>query len=279
MVKSIYDLLNKKIDYRSEYEKIKKMFFKNSIVNGPFGQGYAYPEVFNYYINNWKYRGTKCSLKEVLDEIEKATNYGANPIDDCLYLCDLILNVKEFIEYAIKNFYNSTFYYKQLDDDMLTGNIYYLLNELGYCVQKEEEYKVLLIKKDADVINTALIIKDINISNLLMEYNDFKISGDIKEKQKILYALANYLEPKRKELREKNSKLEKSLFMAFNKLNIRHNNLEGKEKLGYTSSLTKEELLEWYDKIYNLVLISIRLLELDNQIKPFEDIAKKYFNN
>ena len=112
-----------------------------------------------------------------------------------------------------------------------------------------------------------------------MEYNDFKISGDIKEKQKILYALANYLEPKRKELREKNSKLEKSLFMAFNKLNIRHNNLEGKEKLGYTSSLTKEELLEWYDKIYNLVLISIRLLELDNQIKPFEDIAKKYFNN
>ena len=161
---------------------------------------------------------------------------------------------------------------------MLMGNIAFILNELHYKAYIEDDYKVLLVKDDVDTINTATIVND-NIADLIMEYNDFKIAENIGEKKKILIELSNYLEPKRQELKSKNSKLESNLFMAFNKLNIRHNNLEGKEKEEYTTKLNDNELLKWYDKTYNLILIAIRLLELNNILEPFEKLRKEFFGS
>jgi hypothetical protein len=143
---------------------------------------------------------------------------------------------------------------------------------------KEEDYKILLVKKDADAISTAIAVSNIDVSSLIMQYNDFKIAENVNEKQKILFALAKYLEPKRAELKEKNSKLEQNLFMAFNKLHIRHNYLEGKDREEYTANLKNKELLDWYDRTYNLSLIAIRLLELNEMVKPFEEIRKQYFD-
>ena len=276
---SIYDILNKDIDYKNEYNKIKDLFLNYNLIEGSIGYQYTYEEVFDAYIMQWKYRGTKLCLKEIITDIESKTNCGENPIDDCLYLCELILNVREFLKYISNKYHLRDMYISDFNDRMLIETVEFLLKTLGYSSYKEEEYKILLVKEDADSINTALIVENEDISNVIMQYNDFKIVKNIKEKQKILQSLANYIEPKRKELKNKNGKLEKNLFMAFNKLNIRHNNLEGKDKEEYTSNLTKEDLLKWYDKTYNLSLISIRILELDKQIKPFEAIAKEYFDN
>jgi len=276
---SIYDILNKDIDYKNEYNKIKDLFLNYNLIEGSIGYQYTYEEVFDAYIMQWKYRGTKLCLKEIITDIESKTNCGENPIDDCLYLCELFLNVREFLKYISNKYHLRDMYISDFNDRMLIETVEYLLKTLGYSSYKEEEYKILLVKEDADSINTALIVENEDISNVIMQYNDFKIVKNIKEKQKILQSLANYIEPKRKELKNKNGKLEKNLFMAFNKLNIINNNLEGKDKEEYTSNLTKEDLLKWYDKTYNLSLISIRILELDKQIKPFEAIAKEYFDN
>ena len=280
MSKSIFDVLNKKINYRKEYQKIKDMFLKSYLINGANYEKYTYEYVFNHWILKWKYRGAKCDLKEIMKEIEEETDCGRDPIKDCLYLCELILNIREFLTFLKNNFYtNNGLFFYSIDDDMLLGNIAFILNELNYTIHIEEDYKVLLIKKDADAINTSVIVNKDDVSDLIMEYNDFKITNDISEKKKILVELANYLEPKRRALKSKNSNLEANLFMAFNNLNIRHNNLEGKDKVEYTSNLKKEELLKWYDETYNLILIAIRLLELNNMMEPFEKIRKEIFNN
>lgn len=280
MSKSIFDVLNKKINYRKEYQKIKDMFLKSYLINGANYEKYTYEYVFNHWILKWKYRGAKCDLKEIMKEIEEETDCGKDPIKDCLYLCELILNIREFLTFLKNNFYtNNGLFFYSIDDDMLLGNIAFILNELNYTIHIEDDYKVLLIKKDADAINTSIIVNNDDVSDLIMEYNDFKITNDISEKKKILVELANYLEPKRRALKSKNSSLEANLFMAFNNLNIRHNNLEGKDKVEYTSNLKKEELLKWYDETYNLILIAIRLLELNNMMEPFEKIRKEIFNN
>ena len=277
MTLSIYDILNKNIDYRKEYKKIKNMFLNEYLLVGQT-HDYKYNEVFDAYIMKWKYRGTKCSLEEIIEDIEREIKCGLDPINDCLHLCELILNVREFITYISKKYYLYDMNINIFSDELLIGTIEYILKTLGYSYYKEEDYKVLLIKEEADSINTALIVGNEDISKLVMEYNDFKIVNNVSEKQRILQSLANYIEPNRKTLKEKNAKLEKNLFMAFNKLNIRHNNLDGKKKEEYTSKLTREELVKWYDNIYSLCLISIRLLEIDNQLQPFEDIAKQHFN-
>lgn len=280
MFRSIYDILNKNIDYSKEYKKIKKMFLEEYFIDGSINHSYTYGQIFNNYILKWKYRGTKCSLKEILDEIEQNTDCGKDPITDCLYLCELILNIREFLIFAKKNYFmsNDNIYIVQFNDEMLIGNILYILKELGYCLHKEEDYKIILVKDDADAISTAIVVEDNDISNLIMQYNDFKIVNNIKEKQKILFNIAKYLEPKRSKIKEKNKDLEQNLFMAFNKLNIRHNNIDGKDKEDYTSNLSKEELLQWYDRTFNLSLIAIRLIELKNIIEPFDKVRKEYFS-
>ena len=125
MALSIYDILNKNIDYKKEREKIKKMFLVNSCINGSIRERHTYEEVFNNYILKWKYRGTKCSLKEVLSEIETKTNCGSDSINDCLYLCELILNIREFLIFAKKNYYNPSenIFISGFDDEMMMGNI------------------------------------------------------------------------------------------------------------------------------------------------------------
>lgn len=279
MALSIYDILNKDIDYKKEHNKIRDLFLNYYWIKGSINCEHTYEEVFDAYIMQWKYRGSKCSLKEIINDIETKTHCGENPINDCLYLCELILNIREFLMYISKNYHLENLYISDFKDNMLIDTVEYIIKTLGYRKHKEDEYKIILVKENADSINTAIISNKIEVSNLIMQYNDFKIINNANEKRKILQELEMYLVPQRKKLKEINYKLEKNLFMAFNKLHIRHNNLEGKDKEEYTSKLTKEELLEWYDRTYNLILISIRLLELNNQIQPFEDIAKQYFEN
>lgn len=120
------------------------------------------------------------------------------------------------------------------NDDMMMGNINYILKELGYRIHKEENYKIRLVKEDTDAINTALVVENKEISNLIIQYNDFRIVNSINEKQKILFETAKFLEPKHSQIKTKNSDLEQNLFMAFNKSHIRHNNIEGKELKEYT---------------------------------------------
>lgn len=61
-------------------------------------------------------------------------------------------------------------------------------------------------------------------------------------------------------------------------MNIRHNNKEGKNASEYVANLTDEELESWYDKTYQMMLLSI--LELDNiernkKVKELKRIIEK----
>ena len=45
-------------------------------------------------------------------------------------------------------------------------------------------------------------------------------------------------------------------------MNIRHNNIEGKNAVEYVKNLSDEELEEWYDETYQMLLLCF--LEYDN---------------
>ena len=125
MTLSIYDILNKNIDYRKEYKKIKNMFLNEYLLVGQT-HDYKYNEVFDAYIMKWKYRGTKCSLEEIIEDIEREIKCGLDPINDCLHLCELILNVREFITYISKKYYLYDMNINIFSDELLIGTIEYL---------------------------------------------------------------------------------------------------------------------------------------------------------
>ena len=47
--------------------------------------------------------------------------------------------------------------------------------------------------------------------------------------------------------------------MFLNNLNLRHNNLEGKNKKEVVASISKEELEMWYDKIFDMILSVLQI--------------------
>ena len=94
----------------------------------------------------------------------------------------------------------------------------------------------------------------------VIEYNHYLLKGDLDKKRNILKALADKIEGFR-------DNLNKTLFSDFgylaNNLNIRHNNLEGKNKKEYLVNIDNEELECWYDETYQVMLLCI----LENNYK------------
>ncbi len=105
-------------------------------------------------------------------------------------------------------------------------------------------------------------VVDPNTAYAVIEYNHHLLKGDIAEKQRILKLLADKFEPLRGELKRVNKELESNTGYLLNKMNIRHNNMEGKNAIEYVKNLSDEELEEWYDETYQMLLLCF--LEYEN---------------
>lgn len=277
MKKTLYDLLNSNINYEIEYDKLRKSFFSDKLIRLNTIFVFSYSEIFNSWIKYWDYRGLNCDSKEIVSKIDSQKGRGNREyIKKCIYMCEFILNVRQFLKYIQEsNEYSGGRPFDYFDDALFIDNVLYILDKLGYDYKVVEKYKVVLYLKNSDAVETAIVINNKEVSDAIIEYNDFRITNNVIEKRKILLEIYKYLEPNRKKISDKNKEVSESLFMAFNKLNIRHDNVDGKRKESIIADMESEELIFWYDNIYNLSLIAIRLIELDETLKQFKELKSK----
>lgn len=266
MRRNIFDVINKDLDLIKEYNKLYSLFM-NERVYGVL----SLAEIFNNKFRYWKYKNTYINVEEILEDIGLSANTNNECcLKDILNLIELIKNAEKFCQYE-KSYVNS--------NATIFQNSNYILDKLGYTTIEEEDYKILLVKKDVDALETALEVESQELSTLILSYIDFRIEKDIEEKRRILSGLGKYLEPKRKEIKNLSSNLEDTIFLILNKMNIRHNNLEGNNQVNYLNELGEKDLLEWYDRLYGLILTSIRLLEFNNQKLEYKDLKEKLVKN
>ncbi len=278
MRRSIYEILNKNIDFESEYVKLYKLFINDWPLKFKSSK-YSWANMFDKFIEEWECRGTYKDIEEIMAdlELEDELSQNDNIIEKLLLLIDLISNVKEFVLYKINDLEKK---YKDdknisriyISSDMIKQNIDILLKELGYRQVRKEKYKLMLMKDKSDVISTALMVEDQSVADLIMSYNDFRIETNLEAKKDIIFNLGQYIEPLREIIEAKDEKLEDYIFFCLNKLHIRHNNKSGKKKNEYIAKMKKKDLIAWYDKLYDLILIAIRLIELPNVYKDFKDL-------
>lgn len=125
----------------------------------------------------------------------------------------------------------------------------------------EEQEKVLLVEKDPAATAVAEIVEP-ELAYQVIEYNHYLLKGDIEGKQKILKFLADKFEAIRPEVKSINPTLESNTGYLLNKMNIRHNNVSGKNAIPYVKNMSEKDLENWYDEIYQMILLAI--LEVDN---------------
>ena len=124
----------------------------------------------------------------------------------------------------------------------------------------------IIVEKNVYASEASQIVSETSIEEAIkvLEYNHFSNKGNIQRKKEILIALANYLEPFRRELNNSeelkdilkvnNQKVIafEKLFEMYNNFGLRHNNSNQ-----YHLDLADDELELWYDDIYTSTLFVI----------------------
>lgn len=271
MRKNIFELLkNTNINLKKEYQQLYTLFEKTS-----FYTKNSICEYINYYtFREWKYRNRYIDIKDMMSDLNIS-------IFDMLTLDKLNLNTLllyiEFIINVISTI--NTFEIYPNDTKLLNTlkeNIFELVEDLNYEICCNEDFQHIIIEKNSLTSAVAEIIP--SITNLVIEYRRFNLKGDIESKRSILKELADKIEPLNKKFKstEFNNFIE-DIGTLLNNLNIRHNNIEGKNKKQYIVDMKSEELEEWYDKTYDMILVALlidKYIDDKSKIKELKEHLK-----
>lgn len=273
MRRSLFDLLDEELDCAAEYNKLFDMLYEATMKLG--GYQCSYVNLFDNFIKDWKYRGTFINAREIIDSINSKINPISNPEEAILYLCEFVLNIREFFIYKQTRISEGMIF----KDKIFHDNVMTILDKLGYESFKEEEYKIKICVKNSDAATTAQIVEDINLAKLVLSYNDFRIRNNANDKRDILLKIIKFFEADRPKIKSINKSLETNIGAAINNLNLRHNNISGKDKVEFTSKLSQEQFVDFYDKVYYMLLMAFRLIELPEVNKEFDELREKKFTN
>ncbi|MDO5564969.1 MAG: hypothetical protein Q4F88_07055, partial [Eubacteriales bacterium] len=259
------------------------------------GIKYSLTDIFNKFIVLWKYKGTKCSTAEVLEELDIVEYPNTNAEEAILKLCDFIINIRNFLLFEKSRLDDEADEAEQhnrycldgeevkvpkrlfIHDKMINDLINEILNSLNYEILEKEDYQCFIVKKNVDSEETAKVIQDNDISAKVLQYNDYRIVYDKDAKKDLLKSLADYFEGHKKQIKSFNSDLENNISFALNNFNIRHNNTTGAKANEFVKSISDKELITLYDKTYFLMIIAFRLIALKDFEKDIDGIRKNKF--
>jgi len=259
---TIFDILESQMDIDYEIFRIESLCEEDAIEEGY--AGYTLEDFIDQYcLADWKNRNRCISCEEMRNRLNISSFHIKHQLqgNQILVYLEYIANLVQLCNTYIKNNsdYDVTKSYVYLQNNLME-----IIHDLNYeTMVFEEEEKVLLVEKDAATSAVAEIVEP-TLAYQIIEYNHFLLKGKIEQKRKILVNLANKVEPIRAEFKKKqiHKDLESNVGFLLNKLNVRHNNLSGKNAVPYVQNMTDAELEEWYDETYQMLLLCI--LEHDN---------------
>lgn len=270
MRKHFFELLERKIDYQFEYEKLEEMVVVEHFDNHSWGVGYSINDCIEQNFRSWKKRGRYTTFQEVRDQVgvgfyyKNSQYYFQKDIDIEKYFayCEMLLNVL----YLITGSFTP---YQHIQD--ICDTIKATVEDSGFEIRTINE-TIQIVEKDAVAIEVAEIVPE--LSDVIIEYNHYLLRGDIQRKRELLKHIADALEPKRRELEVINNTVTSDFFNMINNMNIRHNNIDPSQKGRYVpgfANLTNEEQESWYDIIYEQALTLFVLLGQQERTKRVKD--------
>ena len=267
-------VLNNKIDYSKELDKLRQIFEREDILYvseyGTFLSTESY--IDDNFFRDLQLSGNYISIKDVVEEFS-----NLSPIDSFIEYSEFLLSLSiQLIEVKYEYNADAETITRQLrsciqviDFDLNKLNLKYELinNELGRIA--------IIVPKDELLESVLDDIDDTSVSANLIKYKALKTEGNIKLKEEILITLSKYIEPifKNDTLEKLNHRLYKDVGFMLNNLDLRHNNIKANETKFYNATLNNRE--EWLDKLYLeilLVIKSVKEAEIHNDIDNLKNI-------
>lgn len=184
-------------------------------------------------------------------------------IDDLVDLCEftlhMLLGYMNYVNYPLKK--------GQFDPARIEQYISKLMQDAQYIAVRHNNSDNQIYFVHRDPVAIAVAENDLipeEFSWRIIEYPHHRMKGNIEAKRIVLDKFAQILEGKRKQLATANSRLEADLFDIFNKLHIRHNNIDTDNPAKYneaTAKMPEDEREMWFDEIYQMCLMAFMSIE------------------
>lgn len=279
MRKSIFDIVADNIDMESDTFRLTTMMENEKTLCLWRNTYYSiFKFVDEYCFQDWEYRNHFINVNDFLEALDYATL-----IKDAIHDIEAHLTLVELFY----NFWNLA--YNKFEDEEFKknlqwcGNFYHLkdvmddiLEEHNHTVYAAEDKDYFIVIEDKpEVTATAEIMPTAALSFDIIRYNHRSLKGELDFKKAILVSLGAELEPKRKTLQGVNRQLSEDIFFMLNNMNVRHNNCV-KEDAGkykeYVANMSAEEMENWYDELYQMILLAFLLLDNIERISNVKDL-------
>ena len=261
------------VDIQKEFDRIFTLFY-----NEDFRSEYSIIDRIQYCIDR-KFRELPSSNRALsLEDFDNYYGYNFHDIfnptlDDLLDICEYCFNFTyEYRELSYNNYTGNYDCPKQISH--IVNHILNVIEAIGYLPIEYNKQTIFVEKSPAAVSASEILEGEIALETL--RYNHHSMKGDLVAKRNTLAQMANWLEPKRGELKELDKELEGTLFFLFNRCSIRHNNEEeGNHFNPQMQNISKKELEEIYDDTYQLWLLAVLTLDNRERQKKYEEMRKE----
>lgn len=250
--RNFYEIINNsEINLDAEYERIHDLFYYPDIYDNSLED--IISEAFLQFPVSFRKRTVSLSDFNNTYGFQFAKRVRVGSIERLILFCEYISSfINQLVNYCIEALDEDEVSYINFMDEVIDG----CMDALGLVSAKMDD-TIIYIEKDAGAMSVAEIVPH-QIAYSVLEYNHFRLKGDLKRKSEILKAMADNIESERGELKKINAKLETQLFQLLNKF-VRHDH----SKTEYITKMSDVEIENVYDDIYQLWLMA--KLEMDNQ--------------
>lgn len=282
MRKNIFEILKDNTNLSNDTTRLVKMFKYEDLLYSNHEDYNLIDFVDEYCFDDWKTRGHCVDSDDFLKTVDFAF-YAEDAkfnLESHLVLIEIIYN---FWNLANNKLYEDSTKYQWV------GNFYHLGDVMDDILEKnnhttyyDNEKECLFVVEDKSEVSAVVeILQDTNLAVEVVKYNHYSLKGEIDLKKSILLRLGSELEAKRKDLEKIDNKLTDDIFFLLNKLNIRHNNTSKEHVRNFVecvANMESSELEEWYDELYQMILLAFLLLDNKNREDNIRKLKDKILN-
>lgn len=277
MRKSIFDVASESINISNEVDRIVAMSLtEHNIYYLQYYTLFAY--VDKHCFQSWAHRGHFLNVKDLLEAVdynEIKAKAKKGDIDAFMTLIELTYNLWALANKEVKK-RNSCCYgqnnYQHLHTVML-DNLQKYNHKVFAC---DDRFLVIEDKPEvtavAEVVDQSLVLD-------VIKYNHRSLQGEVELKKAILLTMGAEIEPRRDELEKLNKQLASDIFFMLNNMNVRHNNCNESDTAKYqklVAEMDKKQLEEWYDELYQMLLLAFLLLDNIERTKRVKELKSKF---
>ena len=245
-------------DYHDALVQIH-MLFESTILTYGFKEYTIENFVDKRYFSDWKGNENCRDTDEMRHGINIDGILGnADPTkNEVLIFLQYTVNIAELFRRRYNEEKAPGFQFNLRTYTLLMSKVRDLLIRLGYELKYIPSKEVLyLIRTDA-ATDAAIESSEEQVRDMIIEYSSNAVSCDLCRKKIILDSLGKIVEEYDDNQQGDNIELFGSIEFMLRNFSIRRDNTEGANRNDFVAGLTETELLDWYDEIYQLLLLRI----------------------